>query len=442
MRKSINNNTYYQAMKKACAELGIPSAHFVHLGRVLGSCEFEMNEDSSEDLRFLGNWDPKVQEQRYSTKVPMKIIRSKAGMTKANGLNYNPRTALIVPDSLRHQVFPWLKDARESFLADKTQSAECVTARCFLHLMDEMQTVAIQDAAAMALQDPERTRHGIFSLPVFQSPEFQEYMIRMKDHLAGSKAPYDTSLEQVLPGVQSRLDTLNSNVGLLKRYLHQLVQDSERHSTEIEALPHSVAQLNEHALATLLQRVLAAGSLAANPQGRQGQCDMVAAVRNGTKAPSAAITVGLEGQRFRGDGHKFPLTVSSARDIWNAWFGLGKYKDVPVPGGIAQMEADHHTDWRQGYTKAEKKKLSRYNMSVTYMLEELGDETDPAAIERYLDGMDELFVAKKSFLSPFETALRERSVNREKESAAEEAITAGDDVAGVAAAEGVFAVGM
>jgi len=38
--------------------------------------------------------------------------------------------------------------------------------------MDEMQNVAIQDAAAMALQDPERYRYRIFTLPVFQSPEF------------------------------------------------------------------------------------------------------------------------------------------------------------------------------------------------------------------------------------------------------------------------------
>jgi hypothetical protein len=70
---------------------------------------------------------------------------------------------------------------------------------------------------------------------------------------------------------------------------------------------------------------------------------MVAAVGNGTKAPSAAITVGLKGKRFRGDVHKFPLTVSSARGIWKTWFGLGKYKDVSVSGGIVQMEADHHS---------------------------------------------------------------------------------------------------
>jgi len=58
----------------------------------------------------------------------MKIIHSKAGLKKVNSLNYNPRTALIVSNSLRHQVFPWLKDAREFFLAEKAKSAEFATA--------------------------------------------------------------------------------------------------------------------------------------------------------------------------------------------------------------------------------------------------------------------------------------------------------------------------
>jgi hypothetical protein len=53
-------------------------------------------------------------------------------------------------------------------------------------------------------------------------------------------------------------------------------------------------------------------------------------------------------------------------------------------------------------------------MSVTNMLEELGDETDPTAIERFLDGMDKFFVAKRPFQSPFETALRERLVESAK----------------------------
>ena len=42
-------------------KLNLPTCHVVHIGRVLGSCESELDEDASDDLRNLGNWDPKIQ---------------------------------------------------------------------------------------------------------------------------------------------------------------------------------------------------------------------------------------------------------------------------------------------------------------------------------------------------------------------------------------------
>ena len=87
-------------------------------------------------------------------------------------LNTNPRIALPVPDSLQSQVFPWLNDARELFFSDEEKSSELVTTRCFLDMLYQMQIVAIQDAAVMVLDHPERCKHQLFTLPVFQSQEF------------------------------------------------------------------------------------------------------------------------------------------------------------------------------------------------------------------------------------------------------------------------------
>ena len=50
----------------------------MHIGQKLGLFKSELNEDDSEDLQSLGNYDPKTQEKFYSTKLPMKIICSKA----------------------------------------------------------------------------------------------------------------------------------------------------------------------------------------------------------------------------------------------------------------------------------------------------------------------------------------------------------------------------
>ncbi|KAG7373672.1 hypothetical protein IV203_034396 [Nitzschia inconspicua] len=57
--------------------LGIPTQHYVHLGRVLGSVLAEADGDDNELIRILGNRDPKIQDKAYSSKLPMKSIRSR-----------------------------------------------------------------------------------------------------------------------------------------------------------------------------------------------------------------------------------------------------------------------------------------------------------------------------------------------------------------------------
>ena len=144
----INDSTYATAVKKICKENKIPSKHWVHIGRVLGSFESEINEDLRDDIRNLGNWGLNVQETRYSTKLPMKIIRSKAHLE--NNINWNPRVGLEPPDNLRHQVFPWLQNSLKVF-ENHPQFDDKNTARLFLTLLEQLQTVVIQDAAALAV---------------------------------------------------------------------------------------------------------------------------------------------------------------------------------------------------------------------------------------------------------------------------------------------------
>ena len=65
-----------------CEKERIPTSHYVHIGRVLGSHECELNEDPREENSNLGNWGLSVQDTRDSTKIPLGIIRSKAHLKK------------------------------------------------------------------------------------------------------------------------------------------------------------------------------------------------------------------------------------------------------------------------------------------------------------------------------------------------------------------------
>ena len=113
--KGITQKTYSTAVGVVCVEKKIDASHLGHIGRVLGACAAEMREDCPDHIRILGNWNPKTQETRYGTKLPMKILRSTAGFTEADGLHFNPRVSLLPPIELQKKIFPWLDEAYESF---------------------------------------------------------------------------------------------------------------------------------------------------------------------------------------------------------------------------------------------------------------------------------------------------------------------------------------
>ena len=45
--------------------------------------------------------------------------------------------------------------------------------------------------------------------------------------------------------------------------------------------------------------------------------------------------------RYPGDGYNLPIKANSATDIWSVWYGIGKFQDIPVPGGVKQMETKY-----------------------------------------------------------------------------------------------------
>jgi hypothetical protein len=74
MFKGVSSKGCETAMAQVAHALGVSSKYTTHLGRVLGPKVLEMQELSPEEIRVLGNWDPKVQETMYSTKLPMRVI--------------------------------------------------------------------------------------------------------------------------------------------------------------------------------------------------------------------------------------------------------------------------------------------------------------------------------------------------------------------------------
>ena len=77
--KGIKERSYAKEITSALRAHGLPTFHQLHFGRVSGSYMQEVNEIPNEDIRILGNWDPKMQEKAYSTKLPLNAMHGAAG---------------------------------------------------------------------------------------------------------------------------------------------------------------------------------------------------------------------------------------------------------------------------------------------------------------------------------------------------------------------------
>ena len=120
-----------------------------------------------------GNWDPKTQESRYSSKIPTAALRVIAGF-EADELHWNPRTSVEPPESLQKMMFPWIEEELEKvFAAVENDDKDRSTAIATLRLWQYLRKVILQDAAAMIIEFPERREHTMWRLPVFQTPEFE-----------------------------------------------------------------------------------------------------------------------------------------------------------------------------------------------------------------------------------------------------------------------------
>lgn len=121
---------------------------------------------------FTGNWDPKIQETRYSTKIPTAALRAIAGFDQKD-VHWNPRTSCLPPEELKNRIFPWLeREIRNVQAASSADNRDRATASATLKLWQQLREVILQDAAALLVLHPERKSHMLFRDDVFRDPMF------------------------------------------------------------------------------------------------------------------------------------------------------------------------------------------------------------------------------------------------------------------------------
>jgi hypothetical protein len=154
----------------------------LHRGRKLGPTILELLNKNSEDIRRMGNWYPSFFDKCCSTKVPLSPIKKLAGFCGTNDRCYLPRSQVAPPEQLLkatpigtwvydRPVRPWRSGAR-----GKHQ-----TARNVFVSFSELNTIYLQDAAAMTVLHPGRSEQKMFrSIEVLVTDEWAVFCEQMK----------------------------------------------------------------------------------------------------------------------------------------------------------------------------------------------------------------------------------------------------------------------
>jgi hypothetical protein len=396
---SIGDRTYGAAIKKHLKNNQIFSANKVHIGRKWGSFKSQLQGDDAKDTQILGNWNPSTQDKSYSVKVPIPIVRSMAGWRTADGLHYNARADVVPPKELVDSVFPWLQGSRDKVFASQHNGNEHPTAHKFLHLMHHLAVCVVQDSAAIMVKYPQRVSHGMFKLPLFHTALFTKYVELMRTSLLHYKSPADATLETVMPGMNNRLNLILSEVrhgrqqteilnDRLDKYvsdnqdaafgLHQHFCDSQNSTRTMyaQSLRLLADQLDKehpqfdanHSLlqqmGTSVQHIIKKSILPVPTQSPL--------LRSPPPEMGSMVPVGFN--------HSLEEKHTSVQDMYDEWFGLGKYTNIPVNGGIHAMETEYKSVWRRDFSTANAKRFSRLKNVVKTLLHVVVDNSDGKTI--------------------------------------------------------------
>ena len=96
-------------MKLVSKKLKIFSTHFLHFGRGIGPIEMELNQMEPRHIMHVSNWKTDTQDEFYSSKIPISIMKVMEGSSENHEVQYNPRAVPKPPEQLQRLVFKFIE---------------------------------------------------------------------------------------------------------------------------------------------------------------------------------------------------------------------------------------------------------------------------------------------------------------------------------------------
>lgn len=176
--REMKYDSYGSHLKKILVLLSLAIGKLLHLGRNIGSKILDLLEEESEAIRRMGQWNPSVFDNSYSSKLPLSPIRKLAGFDGDSKIYFLTRgTVMTEMEYLKYQtpIGKWAYTALEGVTeaAVRAGNGKHQTAFQVLKFLTVLNECFLQDAAAMMVLHPERANHPIFDLDVFRTTQFE-----------------------------------------------------------------------------------------------------------------------------------------------------------------------------------------------------------------------------------------------------------------------------
>ncbi|KAE8964038.1 hypothetical protein PR001_g29185 [Phytophthora rubi] len=312
MTTALTYRAHYDATVKAFTALGMHSKAKTHAARGSGSRMAELAGASESQIRRLGRWNAGAMEGCYLTALPRDAMRSLAGFSPDRRSFYLERAALVPPDSLQREVFPFVENYMTAYTK---QSAPHVATGGFLNLLSYLRVVVLQDAVLLRELHPA---HKLWGHPLFRTNAFTEFSEALKAKMLVDQSPQTMRLNEVVPDLMDHL-----------KQQHQ------------QTLAHIDSKLGE--VGVSFQDLT--GSF---HQLTSGAAAVRLSVDWGNTAPSQSATQSPASRPTLPATYKMVRALKTVHQVWQEW-AVGIHGDPAV----RDLEEQHNSSWRN--TAAEKR---------------------------------------------------------------------------------------
>jgi len=347
--KEMKNDSYAKHIKCVLLAHHLTCEKVLHLGQNMGAKILDLLEAEGNVIRRMGQWNPSVFYNSYSSKLPMGPIRKLAGYEEgSNKVYFNTRTIIYPTDLLRQStpIGKWCYEGYNSLLGRIEETEENPsTAISFLRFMVDLNDVFLQDCAAMLVLHPERANHPLFHcVQVFDMPEWTAYVSTMKSAIESENNPLDANLESVIPGIQQWHNANTQSITCLSGKVEQLTDAVTKDSEDIQEQCRDQQRQSADTLMGVARTLLVSANggditLKEIEKGIEKELAIKQSTPTATTPALATTNEHEEGKYYLTDQHK------SLYDLWDEWHGLGSFYDIH--GGPAGRDATSGTKWRK-----------------------------------------------------------------------------------------------